>query len=722
METTRYSWTSFYEELADKLLAFRADRQALIEKLWRAYETIDMKLPKLDSDDTLRDIDPFTVFGLFNKGITSTNRQKIAASLASQFDVTAAIPNDFDGVPLLNNLNATFYAFSDNARRGEKDIDRLWDTFEAALSYSDNPNEGNRVAFSSAYDSVLRHSLGWKITMGLYWVRPNAFVNLDSRNRWFLELPEKMPVDINNEVKALKNVPEAAEYLKLRDQILAAMKSGAYEYKTFPELSFSAWETSEDVNKQNREKEEEAQKNSLGDAGVEATHYWLYAPGEGGCMWDDFRERGVMGLGWKGLGDLSAYQNKKSVQLRLQELSGSETPQKNSAHAVWQFVHDVKPGDVIFAKRGRTEILGRGVVTGDYEYDPDGGRFPNVRGVTWTRRGSWHCTGRFAMKTLTDVTDYPDLVEQIESFFEPVSEGDEEAEERVASYPEYTREQFLEQVYMDGKTYDTLTGLLRSKKNVILQGAPGVGKTFVAKRLAYSMMGEKDASRVEMVQFHQSYSYEDFVEGYRPCAEGFRLERGAFYDFCKKAADDEESEYFFVIDEINRGNLSKIFGELFMLIEKDKRNAKLGLLYSHERFRVPHNVYIIGTMNTADRSLAMLDYALRRRFAFFELEPAFDSEGFRNYLGGIANPKLDSLVQEVKSLNEAIAADESLGEGFKIGHSYFCQADSQDGIAYDDARLSSIVEYELIPMLKEYWFDDPTKVREWSERLRGAIK
>ena len=274
---------------------------------------------------------------------------------------------------------------------------------------------------------------------------------------------------------------------------------------------------------------------------------------------------------------------------------------------------------------------------------------------------------------------------------------------------------------MDSDRYDSISGVLSAKQNVILQGAPGVGKTFAAKRLAYSMMGVKDASRVMLVQFHQSYSYEDFIEGYRPSGEGFELVKGAFYSFCKKAADDQDNDYFFIIDEINRGNLSTIFGEMFMLIESDKRGPenKLQLLYSRELFCVPANVHIIGMMNTADRSLAMLDYALRRRFAFVELRPAFDSNGFREYCSGLGNPRFEALVREVMALNKEIAEDESLGEGFCIGHSYFCNMEAD---SCTDAALASIVDYELIPMLKEYWFDEPGKVREWSDRLRRSLR
>ena len=278
---------------------------------------------------------------------------------------------------------------------------------------------------------------------------------------------------------------------------------------------------------------------------------------------------------------------------------------------------------------------------------------------------------------------------------------------------------FLEEVYMDKAKYDTLIALVMKKKNVILQGAPGVGKTYAAKRLAYSIMGVKDPSRVMMVQFHQSYSYEDFIMGFRPTQEGgFELKRGAFYDFCKSAeVDSEDTPYFFIIDEINRGNLSKIFGELFMLIETDKRGIELKLLYADEKFSVPKNVYIIGMMNTADRSLAMMDYALRRRFAFFDMEPGFNTKGFRQYQEGLQSEKFNKLIDRVEALNADIAADDSLGEGFCIGHSYFCELKETS-----DQTLSGIVEFELAPLLKEYWFDEPAKAKTWIEDLRSAIK
>ena len=287
----------------------------------------------------------------------------------------------------------------------------------------------------------------------------------------------------------------------------------------------------------------------------------------------------------------------------------------------------------------------------------------------------------------------------------------------TASIDAYTKSDFLDDVYMTEKRYENLVAVLRNKKNIILQGAPGVGKTFAARRLAWSMMGEKDDSRIDFVQFHQNYSYEDFMMGYKPVEDGFELKYGIFYRFCQRAANQPDEEFFFIIDEINRGNMSKIFGELLMLIEKDYRGTKATMAYNGLSFAVPKNLYIIGMMNTADRSLAMIDYALRRRFSFFEMEPGFDSEGFIQYQNGLNNETLNELVSKVKDLNREIALDKSLGKGFCIGHSYFCGRD-----ICTDEWLHSIVDYDILPMLSEYWFDDANKLQRWENILQGVFQ
>ena len=828
----QFEWINFYSEFATKLLEFKNNRAELIVDIQSAYSAINMKLPKLEREDSIIDIDPFSVFGLFNKGITNANRIAILESFATVFNIKSKVPNNFDGIPVLNNLKATYYGFKDD--RQVADIDNLWGLYESAINLAEKDDAANREIFTKWYDTV-HDQLGirWNITMGLYWIRPYEFINLDSINRGFIVDPDNMPVDFVNSVKKkLNKVPYASEYLAIKDACLHALKDSDYEYKNFPELSYRAWIVSKQVNQEKAEvkgkksskaaflrwfapliqalrdlggsgtpaearakiieneqlsedeinqtrgknnvnkfenevafarnylvnagyidksvygiwtlteagksvdmtsemasdifknvlssspSKKEKNIDALADEDVHTVRYWLYAPGEGSCMWNEFYTLGIMAIGWGEIGDLSTFDSKDAMKIKMREVIDESLSYKNAAHATWQFANEMKIGDIVFVKKGMHQIIGRGVVMSDYEYDNTrDDEYKNIRQVDWTHNGEWPHPGQAVMKTLTDITSYTDYVEKLNSLFE--DETEEDAEDVEKTYPPYTKEDFLSEVFMPEEEYDKLSGILRIKKNIILQGAPGVGKTFVAKRIAFSMMGVKDVERVMMVQFHQSYSYEDFIMGFRPSTDGFELKRGAFYNFCKKAEIDGDNDYFFIIDEINRGNLSKIFGELFMLIENDKRGVSLQLLYSDEKFSVPKNIYIIGMMNTADRSLAMLDYALRRRFAFFEIKPGFTTDGFREYRMSLKNEKFDKLIACVESLNNVISNDESLGDGFCIGHSYFCNL-LPDTI--NDQVLSGIVEYELIPLLKEYWFDEPTKVKDWSSNLRSAIK
>jgi 5-methylcytosine-specific restriction enzyme B len=291
----------------------------------------------------------------------------------------------------------------------------------------------------------------------------------------------------------------------------------------------------------------------------------------------------------------------------------------------------------------------------------------------------------------------PALKEAIADYIKEIPE--------VPKLDPYSKEDFLGEVFIDEATYDTISNLLRYKKNIILQGPPGVGKTFVSKRLAYSIMGVRDEGRVELVQFHQNYAYEDFVMGFRPDETGFSLQTGIFYDFCQKAVENPGDDYYFIIDEINRGNLSKIFGELFLLIERDKRDEYVTMGYSKKKFTVPSNVYLIGTMNTADRSLAQLEVALRRRFAFVAIEPAFNEKWKLSlYHQGVTSQMVDRILYVVEKVNREIVADYQLGDGYAIGHSYF----SLKPVEMDENTwFEGIIKYEISPLLEEYYYDRP---------------
>lgn len=453
----------------------------------------------------------------------------------------------------------------------------------------------------------------------------------------------------------------------------------------------------------------------------DTVRYWVYSPGSKAANWSNDKKNEVMSIGYDNIVDWSTLKTKEEYRTALQKFNNDTSSHKNDVLGFWQFVNEMKIGDIVYAKNGIAKVIGRGIVQGDYTYDASKSSFYCSRKIQWTHvdcNYELKNEGAFSMKMLTDITKYSGIIKELETFFE-TDDIRFPIEPPPPPASNYSKEDFLEEVFMDESSYNSLAGLLKRKKNIILQGAPGVGKTFMAKRLAYSMIGKKDPTRVKMIQFHQSYSYEDFIMGYRPDGNGFKLKRGPFYEFCNIAAEDSENNYFFIIDEINRGNISKIFGELFMLIENDKRGQQIRLLYEDELFSVPPNLYIIGLMNTADRSIAMIDYALRRRFSFFDVKPAFDSEQFEGMRESAENEKYDNLIECVKDLNKEIAADDSLGEGFCIGHSYFCFGENE---TINSEWLKSVVEYDVIPLLKEYWFDEPEKVKNWSDKLRASIQ
>lgn len=826
-----YKWIRFYTSFADKLLEYRDNRTELIRKIYRAYGEMGMIVPTLEKDGRPDDIDPFSVFGLFNKQISEKNRKNIIRALGKEFEVDLALPESFEGIPALNNLGATFYAFKD--KRGNSDIENLWVLFEKALMLADSDTKESRENFISAFDTVRNQwGIKWNITMGLYWIRPYSFINLDSRNRWFIEYDGSFEDEFLDLIKDLKyELPSGSKYLEINDLAKKAIVSEENDYGSLVDLSYKAWLVSEEVNQAKKMNEDlpikdtktktlsnqlrwylpliralrdlggrarpaearekiienenvsdeylekvrgkskinkfqndtafarldlvkagiidgnikgiwtlteygksvelnenlidEISKASrkptentiMGDENIDLKRYWTYSPGENAIYWDEFSKKGIMAIGWGMIGDLSEYASKDEMKDAMRKAYDENSSFMNSGHATWQFVHDMKVGDVVFAKKGENEIIGKGIVTSDYIFDPSiENNFKNIREVEWTEKGSWIVKANLAQKTLTDISSFDYMVEEINSAISGVDL--EETENKQLNYPDYTEEDFLNDVFMSKEDYRKLREIIKYKKNIILQGSPGVGKTFISKRLAYSMMGRKDSNRVAMVQFHQSYSYEDFIMGYRPNKNEFVLEKGSFYNFCKKAEIDSDNDYFFIIDEINRGNLSKIFGEIFMLIEDDKRASEIELLYSGERFKVPENVYIIGMMNTADRSLAMLDYALRRRFAFFDIKPGFQSDGFKAYQKSLESMPFYKLISCVKELNKEIEKDPSLGPGFTIGHSYFCKFEKE---SINKDSLSLIVNYELIPLIKEYWFDDQAKASYWADELIGAI-
>lgn len=682
-----YAWASFYEELADKLAAFPNDPKALLAKLTKAFEDAGQTMAKLAQDGDAVEVDPFTIYGMFNKRESHDKRTELAEQFKAQFEIAAETPTRFDGIPFLNPLSAAFYSFE--SEKKSEHIENIWKFFMAAKEYAAEMNTKNREAFIETYDVVREQPrIKWNLTMGLFWMRPESYISLDSVNRAFLTGGTALSEAATAEIKAIlgkKNqIPSGEEYLRICDIIREEINTGKCPFTDFLSFSQYAWVSGQNNNVPSDDDSVEITENT------ENMHYWFIVANPE-----------IWSVSTKPVGTEEFYTfyndngNPRKIFKNFQQAAPGDkvifyeaTPKKQAVCLGTITVQDGK--ELHFQKAADLEQ------PVDYAILSN---TPELSGMEFlsNRNGS--------------------VFRLTESEYNKIIDLSKIEEEETDEFESYTKEDFLKEVFMEEALYDRLVSILKIKKNLILKGAPGVGKTFAAKRLAYSIMGEKNTERVQFIQFHQSYSYEDFVMGYRPNESGgFVLRPGIFYKFSKKAEMDPSHDYYFIIDEINRGNLSKVFGELFMLIEADKRgDEEVRLAYRDESFSVPKNLYIIGMLNTADRSLAMIDYALRRRFSSVEMEPAIDK--LIEVRGIEKNSKLWRLLDEVKNLNEDIKSDPSLGTGFRIGHSYFC-----DKEAVSDVHLQNIVEFEIIPMLEEYWFDNPGKAEDWSNRLRESIK
>ncbi len=702
----QFTWIPIYQELAKELAGWENRQEELISLLesLRAQGYVVTPLQDKDAEGArflLREIDPFTFFGVFNRRIGYDQRLAILSQIKQHFGLQSDLPEDFNGVPVLNNMRSWF--FPNQASRDGEDIKRLWRVYQVALT--DNPLKNSN--FLQAFDEALEvKQTNVNLTMGLFWIRPDVFLSLDETNRDYLGV--RLPA----------HGLTAKFYV---DTISSVREDG----RSFPEISLAAWGM-ENARQRRIAESREAKYRAWG-----GINYWLV-----GAYWDDrdpadqtqrFLEEGIWENGYKNryINDVMSMQVNDKIAIKAASTQRAGLP--FDAHNKTVSRMTIKAVGTIVANRndGRTVE-----VEWDPAFEEKSWYFYTNRGTIWRLRLDESYRFREYAERLKDFIWYGK--EQDYEWFLNHQLSANETDQVFSEFIEVTKppysidDMIASGVFLTKEELERILERLQSKKAMILQGPPGVGKTFIGRKLGYALMNEIDTDRLEMVQFHQSYSYDDFVRGYRPIpgrAGSFFLQNGVFYEFCQKAIRDPDHEYVFVIDEINRGNLSQIFGELLMLIEPDKRGPEfaLPLAYRTEdepHFYVPSNLYLIGLMNVADRSLAMVDYAMRRRFVFITLKPQYESPLFRQWLleRGMNNDLVQLIVERMTRLNQEIREDPLLGENYEIGHSFFLPK-GDNFTSLDKNWYRRVVRTEIIPLLKEYWFDNPKRSEEAEKRL-----
>lgn len=692
MNEATFIWNEIYEEFATKLLEYKNDRKNLISKLQNVYEEIDMKLSKMESNGEILDIDPFTIFGLFNKGITDDNRKRILGEIAKQFNLKNKVPFSFEGIPLVNNLRSTFFNFAEE--RGENDINNLWEVFESAIRYADNPTQGNKLKIESTYNNVIKQKgIQWNITMGLYWIRPNTYINLDSKNREFIIKQKILPEQFIKEVNQFKNVPNGEQYIQLCDLLLEKIKDGQYGYRYFKELSFIAYERnmSVDTVTQHNTQNTDIAKNTI-----------LYGPPGTGKTYNT-----VMYA-------VAIIENKKLEEIKKENYTEVidrynkykedgliEFTTFHQSYGYEEFIEGIKP--VIHSDEEDETDIQYEVVPGLFKKFCDIAGKPILRkekcdiGINesptiWkiSLEGSGENSTRTeCMKNEHIRIGYDEYGREITNLFKGAAGrhilnyfiNDMSIGDIVMSCYDCNTVDAIGVVTGEYEWHDEYPEYKRLRKvNWIVKGIKeNIIKINNGSRLSNPTVYKLRMDLSDVMEIIEKYS-KNTIE-----------------------VEEKKKNHVFIIDEINRGNISKIFGELITLIEPTKRigqteGQKVRLPYSQKLFGVPNNVYLIGTMNTADRSIATIDTALRRRFNFKEMLP--DEE----VLDGI-------YVEDVSIKDIFIKMNKRITVLFDrehtLGHAYFLPLKDAPTIE----TLANIFENSIIPLLQEYFYEDYEKIR-----------
>lgn len=685
-EKQRFKWSQFYEAVAEKLLQFKDSRTTLIQALHHLSNKVEALSVLQDQAEPgakkpLEDICPFTVFAIFNRGITDANRRSIAQALADFLKVKVPIPDTFEGIPVVNNQRTWFFGYE--YRRQTTDIDVLWRLFALAIEYADDKETTSVEQLSKAYNEATKcWGVGWNVTMGLYWIRPWKYLTLDGQSQIYITKKLGLEIGKNGE----KNRSSATDYFKLVAELETRFQEDAYPVHSFPELSLASW----------------LYQDTESSAHPYATDLDVEDSDNAGFIEEE-------SLGTK---DVIPKFDELAIPI-LREISDGDTYLSSEVfQKIKQDLGMDNHDNIILDSTGKPLFDNRIAWAKSYLKKAGLVEFPMRAYMRITDKGEL-----FVNQPEEILDKYKTITDLFEAELSPSPK-----ERPIIPYS-------LDEIKSDGCFIesDILDGMLerlRTKKNIILQGPPGTGKTWLAKRLAFALMGQKNEQKLRAVQFHPNLSYEDFVRGWRPSGKGeLALLDGPFLEVVNQAKKDASSKYVIVIEEINRGNPAQILGEMLTLLEADKRTPDEALelsycRYDEERVFIPDNLFVIGTMNIADRSLALVDFALRRRFAFIDLKPAF-GKLWQDWVHEKAKIEVGLLLQieeRLLNLNQEISDDAGLGAQFVIGHSYVTPAFNNK---IDDAThwYKSVVKTEIGPLLDEYWFDD----LERSQKAQAAL-
>lgn len=693
MSSINLNWVDFYTEFATKLLEYKNDRKSLIEKFQNVYKQIDMKFPKIEKDETVIDIDPFTIFGFFNKGITDDNRKHILSGIKNEFKIEKQIPSSFDGIPLMNNMNAAFFYFVEE--RGENDINNLWDIFESAIIYSDNPTDENKLKLENKYDKVIQQKgVLWNITIGLYWIRPNTYINLDSKNRKFIITEKILPQELIQEINEFKTVPSGKQYMQLCDLLLDKIKNGKYGYSNFPELSFVAYENTgywPSIEEYNPDISADISKNTI-----------LYGPPGTGKTYNTIMYA------------VAIIENKKLEDIKSEdytEITNRYNKYKNEgliefttfhqSYGYEEFIEGIKP--IIYSDEETQTDIQYEVVPGLFKKFCDMARIPilkqkndqiNINESPTIWKVSLQGSGDNPTRTecmqnghiRIGYDDYGENIENIPNNAKGIS---------ILNY--FINDMSIGDIVMSCYSCNTIDAI-----GVITGEYEWHNEYKCYKRLRNVNWIVKDIEE-DIIKINNGITLTSSSVYKLKIALSDVMDIIKKYARDKMEVEEKKKNYVFIIDEINRGNISKIFGELITLIEPMKRigqpeGIKVRLPYSQQLFGVPDNVYIIGTMNTADRSIANIDTALRRRFHFKEMLP--DAEVFDGIFVDDVSIK-DMFIKMNKRITVLFDREHTLG------HAYFLPLKTEPTIE----TLANIFENSIIPLLQEYFYEDYEKIR-----------